>query len=346
MRCFTSLVAVILAATLSYGGVAHGAGPEVSSVAETGSPTRNRNTITGFVFNENRDPVADIYVELYTNMGSPLSRTKTSASGAYAFRGLSDGVFNLKVLPYGTNYITQEQRVNLASFGARPGYGAVNEQVDFYLKARRVSPNPLGPPGVVFAQEVPDKARTLYERGIELLDNNKDEDGLAKLREAIEIFPQYFAALDRLGGEYVVRKHYRPAYILLTLATQVNPKSYSSWLGLGISQFRLNDNSACLASVKRAHELNPEGINALLWYGIALHANKRFSEALESLRKADRLSNGGVSEINFQMARVLKDMGDYAEAAKRLEMVLEKDPKAENAEDMKKMIGLLKAKGS
>lgn len=306
----------------------------------------NRNSITGFVFDEQRNPIADVYVELYSDMGSPLSRAKTTAVGTYAFRGLGDGVFNLKVLPYGKNYISQEKRVSLISFGARPGFGAVNEQVDFYLKERKTSSNPLGPPGVVFAQEVPEKARALYERGVELLDSKRDEEGLAKLREAIEAFPKYFVALDRLGGEYVVREHYRPAYVLLTMATDVNPKSYSSWLGLGISQFRLSDNAACLTSLKRAYELQPEAVSGLLWYGIALHANNRLAEALESLKKADRISKGTVPEINFQMARVLKDQGKYIEAAQQLELVIEKDPKSENAADLKKTIELLKAKGS
>jgi hypothetical protein len=56
------------------------------------------------------------------------------------------------------------------------------------------------------------------------------------------------------------------------------------------------------------------------------------------------LSKGTVAEVNFQMARVLKDQGEYLEAAKQLELVLEKDPKAENAEDLKKTIELLKSK--
>ena len=306
----------------------------------------SRNSITGFVFDEQRNPIADVYVELYSDMGSPLSRMKTTAVGTFSFRGLGDGVFNLKALPYGKNYISQEKRVSLISFGARPGFGAVNEQVDFYLKARKKSVNPLGAPGVIFAQEVPEKSKALYERGIELLDDNKDDEGLAKLREAIEAFPKYFAALDRLGGEYVVRKHYRPAHILLTIATQVNPKSYSSWLGLGISQFRLQDNAACLTSLQRAFELQPQAINGLLWYGIALHANDRLDKALEVLKKADRLSKGTIAEVNFQMARVLKDQGKYLEAAEQLELVIKKDPNSENAADLKKTIELLKAKGS
>lgn len=306
----------------------------------------SRNSITGFVFDEQRNPIADVYVELYSDMGSPLSRMKTSAVGTYAFRGLGDGVFNLKVLPYGKNYIPQEKRVSLISFGARPGFGAVNEQVDFFLKARQTSVNPLGSPGVVFAQEVPTKAEELYQQGIALLDERKDKEGLAKLRESIETFPRYFAALDRLGGEYVARNQYRPAVVILEAAVEINPKSYSSWLGLGISHFRLQEPKISLTSLQKAYELQPEAVNGLLWYGIALHANQRLAEALEALKKADRLGGGKSSDVNFQMARVLKDQGKFVEAAAQLELVLEKNPKAENAEDLRKMIELLKKKAS
>lgn len=303
------------------------------------------NSITGNVFDEKRNPIPDVYLELFSDMGSPLKRTKASAVGGYSFRGLGDGVFVVKVLPYGTDFVQQEKRINLMSISARPGFGGANEQVDFYLQPRRSPVNsPNGSTSVVFVQEIPKKAEDLYLEGIALLGNKRSNEAHAKLRESIELFPTYFAALDRLASEYVLIREYPSALVLFTSALNVNQKSYSSWLGLGVCQFRLNLLAESLASLRRANDLQPDAITGLLWLGIALHSNGRIGEALETLKKADRLAEGKVSDINFQMARVLKDQGKYGEAASQLELVLAKNPNVENAEELKKMIALLKSK--
>ena len=303
------------------------------------------NSITGNVFDEKRNPIPDVYLELFSDMGSPLKRTKASAVGSYSFRGLGDGVFVVKVLPYGTDFVQQEKRINLMSISARPGFGGANEQVDFYLQPRRSPVNSTnGSPIVVFVQEIPKKAEDLYLEGIALLGNKRSSEAHAKLRESIEVFPTYFAALDRLASEYVLINEYRAAFVLFTAALNVNPKSYSSWFGLGVCQFRLKLVSESLISLRRANELQPETVTGLLWLGIALHSNGQLGDALDTLKKADRLEEGELSDINFQMARVLKDQGKYREAAEQLEIVLAKNPKVENADELKKMIALLKAK--
>jgi len=303
------------------------------------------NSITGNVFDEKRNPIPDVYLELYSDMGSSLGRTKASAVGSYFFRGLGDGVFVVKVLPYGTNFVPQEKRINLISISVRPGFGGANEQVDFYLQAQRASLNsPSGSSEVVFVQEIPKRAEELYLEAMLLLADKRASEAHAKLRESLEVFPTYFAALDRLAREYVTIKEYRAAFVLFTAALNVNPKSYSSWFGLGVCQFRMNLFADSLASLRRATDLQPDAVSGLLWLGIALHSNGRLGDSLDTLKKADRLGEGKVSDVNFQMARVLKDQGKYAEAASQLELVLAKDPNVENSEELKKMIVLLKSK--
>src|SRR5687768_15007610 len=115
---------------------------------------QGRNSISGFVFNESRQPLADTYIELLDDLYTTKSRTKTNGSGLYSFRNLGDGQYMVKVLPYGADYEEQIRSVSLISVSALPGSGAVNEQVDFYLKAKRnANEGPLAAPGVIFAQE-------------------------------------------------------------------------------------------------------------------------------------------------------------------------------------------------
>lgn len=305
---------------------------------------RGNNSITGFVFSEARRPIPNIHVELLNDVGAAVSRTKTAASGLFAFRGLGEGVFYVKVLPYNLNYVGAERRVPLISVSARPGFGSVSEQVDFYLQPKTASSTPFAEPGVVFVQEVPKDAERLYEEGIEFISSKSEEQGFEKLRKAIEAFPKYFAALDRLGNEYVLKGHYRPAVVLLSEAIKINPKSYSSSFGLGLAQFRLNDLEQAIAYFDRSIELYRESVQANLWRGISLHALGKHNEAEKSLKVAGKLSKGDSPDVHWQLARVYKDQGRLTEAVAELELLLKLKPDAADADEIKKTIALLKEK--
>lgn len=303
-----------------------------------------RNSITGFVFGSSGMPVADVYVELLNDTGSTLTRAKTSGSGMYAFRGLSDGTFTVRVLTYGNGYQGAEQRVSLVGISAFPGRGSVNEQVDFYLRPSVADRGPLAAPEVVFAQEVPDKAKKLYQEGVGLLADKKETEGFEKLKSALEIFPTYYLALDRLGTEYVVRGYYRPAYVLLDQSLSVNPRSFSSRLGMGITQFHLNVVNDAVKSLTLAAEAYGDSIKAYFWLGVALHKKSRLAEAETALLKANRLSKGKSADVHWHLGKLYKDQERYADAANELELVLKLEPNHANAADIKKTIQLLRDK--
>jgi hypothetical protein len=159
---------------------------------------QGRNSITGFVFDETRRPITDIYVELQTDAYSTVARTRTQGSGMYAFRGLTDGNYYVKVLSTGKDIEEQSRSVSLVSLSVVQGRGTATEQVDFYLRPKKVKGDFNSVSGVVFAQEIPAEAKSLYEGGVTDLANKNDESGLDKIKRSIEVFPDYYLALDRL----------------------------------------------------------------------------------------------------------------------------------------------------
>ena len=306
-----------------------------------------RNSITGFVFDESRRPINGVYVELISDSGSTISRTKTNGSGLYSFKGLPSGNFKIKVLPYGTDYEGQTRDVSLVSISAIPGSGAISEQVDFYLKVKKnTNTSPLAAPGVVFAQEIPKAAEKLYEEGIIFLREKKENEGFEKLKSALEIFPDYFMALDRLGTEYVMRGYYRPAFVLLTKAIEINPRSFSSTFGLGLAQFRLKQVDSSVENFERATNLYSESINAHLWLGVALHQSGKLTQAETALIKANKLSKGESAEVHWQLARLYNEQKRYREAADELELFLKNNSGAVETEKIKQSIEQLRRKAS
>jgi Flp pilus assembly protein TadD len=309
---------------------------------------QNRNSISGFVFNESRRPVDQVYVELQSDTYNTLARTKTNGSGFYTFKGIPNGNFKLKILPYGSDYEEQTRDVALISVSPVAGRGSTSEQVDFYLRVKKNAgaSGPLAAPGVVFAQNVPETARKLYEEGIAFLRDKKEKEGYEKLKSAIEAFPEYFLALDRLGTEYVMRGSYRPAFVLLTEAVRINPRSFSSTFGLALAYYRLGETDSAVKGFRRAVELYNESANAHLWLGITLQQTGKLTEAETALIKADKLSKGESAEVQWQLARLYSEQKRYAEAADKLEIFLKKTSDLAEAEKIKQTIAQLRQKAS
>lgn len=305
---------------------------------------RAPNTITGFVFDPARRRMADIYVELLDENGMTYARTKTNSSGMYTFRGLPDGVFILRVAAFSFGYTAPEQRISLSSFSRIRGRGSVTEQVDFYLRPNAAARNSVGEAEVVFAQDVPEEARKLYEAGIEDLANKKDTEGLEKLKAAIDLFPTYYLALDRLGTEYLARGHFEAAHVLLRLALHVNPRSFSSRFGFGLVQFKLGQDDDAIATLRLATETYGESANAFMWLGIALHKKGVYGEAKTALVKANKLSDGKSADVHWNLAKVYKDQGLYRDAAEELELMLKVKPDHESADEIRKAIRTLREK--
>jgi Flp pilus assembly protein TadD len=308
------------------------------------APAQDRNSITGFVFDESRRPVAEIYVELQNGFYSTVGRTRTGGSGMYTFRGLPADQYVVKVLNVGTNFEEQSRTVSLVPISVIQGRGAASEQVDFYLKVKKSGTLSSSAPGVVFAQEVPPAAKSLYEAGVADLANKNDAAGLDQIKRSIEVFTDYYAALDRLGNEYITRGHYEAAYILLAKALTVNPRSFSSTMGIGLAEFRLGRTEQAADRFRDAVNMDKGSVNAQLWLGIALHGKGDLPRSLKALLEANKLSGETVAEVHWQLARVYKDMKKYVDAAKELELFLKHRPDAENREKIKELIASLRQK--
>ena len=303
-------------------------------------PTQqNTNSISGHVSDSQRAPLPNLRVELLNEVDSVIQTVKTDGSGLFVFRKLSDGTFQVRVQTSGTNYLSQTKRVELT----RPhGFGAAFEEIEFTLTTNRDT-STSGKPGVVFVQDVPEAARKLYQKASELIDKpNKREEGLAALRSAVEIYPQYFDALEMLGTEEVKEHNYEPAIPVLTKALEVNSRAYPSCFALGVAQYNLKQLQPAIESFRRALSLNEKSINANLWLGISLRQTNRLDEAETYLRRADSLSESKLPDAHWQLALLFNQLKRYKEAADELEMFLKVQPDSRDVELIKKLIKRLR----
>ena len=140
------------------------------------------NRIEGQVYDPNRSPVANVYVELLNDVDSVIGRTQTSATGRFSFVGMPPGRFIIKVLPFAANLLEQTQEVQITNTSNTRNDTAY---VDIYLRYDKRSREPVNETSreVVFVQDIPAAAKKLYEDGIADLSKNQAK-GIAKLEEA------------------------------------------------------------------------------------------------------------------------------------------------------------------
>jgi tetratricopeptide (TPR) repeat protein len=294
-----------------------------------------------------------LYVELQDEFHRMIRRSQTNASGYYEFRGVRGGTLYVRVITVGTEYDEQEQEVVIENTIISTGNGRSqtggfdDAQKDIYLRLRPgITPESVA----IFAQEVPPEAQKLYNKGVSDLDAKRDAEGLAELRLAIEKFPKYYFALERLGSEYIrlrTPESLKAAEILLAAAVEVNPRAFKSWYGLAYARYSLANNSGAQEAVKKALELNSYSPDALLLSGSLLRASKAYAEAEKQLVKARDLAKETIPQIHWELALLYGNhMQRYADAAKELKLFLKAQPNTKDAANIQKLIATFESKAA
>lgn len=196
------------------------------------------------MFDSNRKPVPEINVELLDGFERLISTTKTKGSGLYFFQSLPAGIYYVQIRVGGTGFKRAKERIQLGdtnrtlqtSSGSRTS-GSESRQLNFVLEIdeRRKNNTPINNT-VVFAQNVPEESEKHFKNAIKDLEDKKTEEAVQGLNQAIQIFPEYFEALEILGNIYLDQKKYAEAENVFEKAININAKSFRSHFGLAVAQ--------------------------------------------------------------------------------------------------------------
>lgn len=308
-----------------------------------------RNAITGTVTNTAHQAIPNLWVELLNDVESVLKRTRTDTTGRYSFQGLSFGTFHVRVVTVGTGYRPQSVRLELIPATMR-GTGSHNEQRDFVLRSENEAKRPTATPGsrTTFVQEVPDNAKKTYERGLEMLDNGKVNEGVEKLKEALQLFPSYYLALERLGLEHVKLGKYDTAREYLSKALEINSTGASCYYAMGVIHYQSKQWPEAVEALRRGLVLAPDSPNIAFehfYLGLALIKTGKGTEAESHLKRSYEIGGNNIpADVHMHLAQQYSNNKKYKEAADELELFLKKAPDARDAENIRNIIKQLREK--
>ena len=305
-------------------------------------PFQQTYVLLGNIRDSGGQVVSSVRVSVMDENSMPVRTLIVDSSGRFSVRGLRAGVYLVRIETTGTPYEEQTHRLELFS-GRRSGQSEEPYPVDFVLKFKK-GKEPIAKGGTVFAQNVPKAARDEYERALKSLKANKTEQAIPLLKKAVELFPDYYEALETLGVEYVKGGQYETALPLLTRALEINKSGASSLYGLGVAYLNLNRYNEAIERLELCAQLNPGNPNTQMMLGLAYGQNLVPDKSEAAFKKALQIGGAEAAEAHFYLAGLYNKQGQYRQARQELESFLRQSKNIKDPAQIKAMIERLKEK--
>ena len=306
------------------------------------APSQSRFAIFGHVRDAHGNGVGSIRVSLLNENEQNLSTVFADNSGRFQFRNLGEGTYLVRVEPAGTPFEEQTQRIELQSFSPLSSSTEDPHMVDFRLKLRKEERT--GVPGVVFVQPVPPAAVEQFNKAVSSLNDKKTESAIQFFQKAIELYPDYFLALELLGTEYVKGGKYENAVPILSRAAELNPNASKSLYALGVAHLKTNRSAEAVNWLQRAADKDARSANVFMMLGLA-HGNLgSYGESETAFKKAYLLGKSDVAEVHFYLAGIYNKQQRYADAVRELELFLKESKDIKDRDQIKGLIVKLKEK--
>jgi predicted Zn-dependent protease len=279
---------------------------------------------------------------LQNHTGAQVDQDITKNDGRYRFSGVVAGVYYISVRAAEPDIQPQLQRIELINSGVNVTNFS-KERFDFTLK-KTSNANAPTVVGTVFAQAVPPAAEKDFNSAVNSISKDDKDEAIRKLKTALEIFPQYFLALQRLGLLYVETEKDQQAIEPLQKAIAINPKSAQSHLGLGMAYVNLDRVNEGVSELNTTIGLDSRLFNAHLYLGIALRTIGKLEEAEKSFKEASAVGGVQARAAHLYLASIYDKRKEFQKAIEELEAYLRENPKAPNAAKIREAISKLKSK--
>jgi len=285
------------------------------------------NIIAGTVYDKLRNALPDIDVELQDEYyrAVPGGRMKTSSIGRYEFSVNNDGRYYVKVYAFRYDLEDETHEVYVSSVSAVPGQqGSSFNLEDFYLQPKKggLADTELS---VIFAQEVPKEAKRLYDSALDDLSKKRTNEGIMGLVKAVDVYPTYYLALQRLTKELFILGKFVESFQYSRKVVAVNPKSATGYYYMGYALHNLGKDydPAAMTALSESARLAPGSVQVLFLLGKVERGQGKFAEAEKHLVAAKKLSTTKSPQIYAELSQLYaNDLKKYAEAADELEQYI------------------------
>lgn len=305
--------------------------------------TTSRNTIQGDIITPNGQRLDHpVMVWLSTSRGD--MSTTSNGNGSFVFRQLGGGRFVIKV-DAGEAFEPATETINIADTGSAGTMSRIGQLYSVQIHLRPKATRPITK-GVISASDPPAAAVDLYNKALESVKGGDRDKAIEQLKAAIAIHPQFVAALNGLGVQYMKQGKYQHAFEAFNTALLFSPDSFILNLNCGISLFNLMKYPEAEKELNAALVKNEASGSAHVYRARTLIALKRLDDAAKDLKRALEIGGDDVKLAHRYLAGIYVEKGENVEAVKQLEMYLKASPDSKETEQIKNLIKELNKKSA
>jgi tetratricopeptide (TPR) repeat protein len=310
--------------------------------------TDGNHIIQGYVFfPSGRKVDGTIVVKLQSTQFGELQVIPDS-SGAFTFSRLSPGNYTV-VVKAGEEYEVARESVyidtdlNLSRTGARVPATSRRYTVMVHLQLKQGA---NAKPSVLNAAlaAVPEKARKLYEKGVEQARADDPSKAADSLKEAVALYPKFPLALNELGVQYLKLRQVNKAIEALREACKLDPEAFVSRLNLGIALLEDKQFAQSEEQLREALKHNANSATTNMYLGIALLRLSKFDDSEKYLLVATQANAAQLAMANYYLGGIYWRKKDYPRAVQQLEKYLALAPNAPDAERVRATVKDLRSR--
>jgi len=177
-----------------------------------------------------------------------------------------------------------------------------------------------------------------FDRAISEINKGNNDSAIALLKVVIESDPNDYYALAQMGNAYFLKNDLTSAENAYLNALRERPSYTLAWVNLGKLYLSREDNEKALETLTKAVEASPSSADANHFLGEAYLAVKKGSKAVGYLNEAIRLAPMEMAEVHLRLAALYNAAGLKSRAAAEYQKFLNKVPKYERREELRKYI--------
>lgn len=216
--------------------------------------------------------------------------------------------------------------------------------VDVDLHPDTTSPNCAGgtnAPASLVDARIPEEARKEYDRAAASLAKGKDEEGVSRLRHAVELYPDFFAAHMLLASAHTKAARLEEAEASLERAAKIDARSTAAFVSLGEVRRRLKKTTEAEEALNAALKLEEASWQAHLALGRLYLDTDRARSAAPHIGRALQLKPDFADNHLFAGNLLLK-LNEPARALAEYEEYLRLAPHGDYSAPTRELVGKLR----
>ncbi len=268
-------------------------------------------------FSDGTAPPNSVKVTITFN-GRRVYETFTDLSGRFTFTGLQRGTYQLIAESDGQTFDTTNVEAEVTAFGNAPQIFTQNIQL------RPKVGKPVQPAALTSVEaidpDLPVPARAAYERGIKDAGNNKPENAIKHLQDAITAYPQYYLAHIAIAEQYTKLKRDGEAAGVYQKAIEMKPDRAPAYVGLGMLLVKYKNYKEAIMVLRHSLEIDKQSSAPYMFLGLAEMMTGEYQSSETNLLHAYDIGKPVLARM--YLANLYELKGEPAKAIEQLQAFL------------------------